>query len=323
MVKESFLISSSSDVLELLPRGFALSNVLPGALYQQSISNGFIYHEGNNVYEPNNEIASRLTGVHIKGDAVLEVESESLLCLKGLTKRSFESDTGNSPWEGLPQEILGLIIEECTGCCAITAVTLSHVCKSWREKIIADSYMMEKIKFKNLTMSNPTDMDHLSSLRRHKILHAALLSNNITASLVMARYLTRIGKYSTASKYWRSAAKMCHPEGLAVLGFELYSDGYSLTRDPEEAYLLLTRACKRLENSLLSGNIPVLMTEESCGKLLQRAAHILAILIIDNDFLSPIEKDTSSAVRWLQTSHKLGCHEAGKLLQSMFRSGQY
>lgn len=322
MAKESYLAVSTSNVLELLPRGFTISNVLPGALYQQSIPNGFVYHEVNSLYEPHNEIASRLTGFQIQGDAVVEVESDSLLSIKGLLTMSSESDARNSLWEGLPQEILGLIIEF-TGGCAKTAVTLSHVCKAWREKIIADSYIMEKIKFRNLRILFSPDIDHLSSLRKHKIFDAALRSNNITAILVLARYLTRIGKYCTASKYWRSVATMCHPEGLAVVGFELYSDGYSLTKDPEEAYLLLTRACKRLESSLISGNIPVLMTEESCGKLLQRAAHILAILIIDNDFLSPIEKDTSSAVRWLQTSHKLGCHEAGKLLQSMFRSGQY
>lgn len=323
MTRESYLASSTSQDLELLPRGFSISNALPGFLYQESIPNGFIYHEGNNIHEPNNELASRLTGYQVRGDVVLEVEPNSLFNGKALPANPEKVAQELYSWEDLPQEILGLIIEEFSDCSACTTGVLSQVCKSWRQKIVSDSYVMERIKFSTLRMNNGFHTDLASSLGRHKILHAALLSNNITACIVTARYFTSIQRHNVANKYWRIVAKKCHPEGLARLGFALYSDEFSIERDPEEAYLLLLRACRRLESSLLSGDIPILMTEDSCRKLLQRAAHILAILIIDNDFLSPIEKDSSSAVKWLKTSHKLGCHEAGKLLQSMFRSGQY
>lgn len=319
MAKESYLAVSTSEDLELLPKGFALSNVLPGILYQQSIPSGFVYHGGNNIHEPHNEIASRLTGFQIQGDAVLEVDSNSLFRKDSSLGKKLKQNGGVCLWEGLPQEILGLIIEQFSDCCANLAITLAQVCRSWREKIVNDSYTMERIKFKNLQMAQGYSTSNGCTLGKHRILQAALHSNNITACIVMARYLTSIRNYTLANKYWKVTAKKSHPEGLAILGFDMYSAGF----EREEAYLLLSRACKRLENSLLSGNIPILMTKESCRKLLQRAAHILAILIIDNDFLSPIEKDTSSAVKWLQISHKLGCHEAGKLLQSMFRSGQY
>lgn len=326
MVVESYLATSTSQDLEPLPKGCSIPNVLHGILYQQPIPNGVIYHGGNNIHEPNNEIASRLTGFHIKGDVVLKVETDALFerkPLKGYVKRV---EGSRYSWENLPQEILGLIIEFLDCSAAITG-TLSQVCVSWREKIINDAYIMEKVQFRTLALRKDTngiqESNNFPPPEMHRVLNAALLSNNITACIVMARYLTNKRHFNLARRYWKIASKRCHPEGLAVLGFEFYSDRYLVERDPEEAYLLLSRACKRLETSLMTGNTPVLMTEDSCRKLLQRAAHVLAILIMDNDFLSPIERDTTGAVKWLKTSHRLGCQEAGKLLQSMFRSGQY
>eukprot|EP00889_Picochlorum_renovo_P004254 jgi/Picre1/31284/NNA_006637.t1 len=100
--------------------------------------------------------------------------------------------------------------------------------------------------------------------------------------------------YSSACKYWKIAAKKAHPEALAMLAFEYYA-GRGADKDPEEAYLLFNRF----------------------------SSHVLAILILDNEFMSPFDKSTTSAVKWLKKSQMHGCPEAGKLLQSMFRNGQY
>jgi len=69
--------------------------------------------------------------------------------------------------------------------------------------------------------------------------------------------------------------------------------------------------------------LPALMTRKDCEKTLQYSAHILGILVLDGEALSALERDSSMAIKWLQVAHRHGCPEAGKLLQSMFRSGQY
>ena len=283
------------------------------------------------MYGTNNEMASRLSGLQIKGDAVLEVTHGSSLHIKVLELINSQGERGNgaSQWADLPQELLGMILcAKPLDWSAESAKTMASVCRSWRQKILLDPYITEGIKFKSLKMKSV--VPNSPPLSFSGILAACLRSNNLTACIVVARYQCLVGNYACANKYWKVVAKKSHPEGLAMMAFEYYS-GRSVERDPEEAYLYLTRACRKLEAYItstststdLTEEIPVLMTLAYCQNLLQHAAHILAILIIDNDFLSPLEKDASAAIRWLKTSHSLGCSEAGKLLQSMFRSGQY
>jgi hypothetical protein len=289
---------------------------------------GLVYYSGHSVYGHNNEMASRLSGLQIRGDAVLQVTHGSSLHIKvrQLIDDQDEGKKKGGQWADLPQELLGMILcAKPLDWSAESAKIMASVCRSWRQKILLDPYITEGIKFKSLKMKSVVPNSPFSF---SGILSASLRSNNLTACIVAARYQRLAGNHSCANKYWKIVAKKSHPEGLAMMAFEYYS-GRSLERDPEEAYLYLTRACRKLEacitstSSRLAGEVPVLMTIVYCQNLLQHAAHILAILIIDNDFLSPLEKDTSAAIRWLKISHSLGCSEAGKLLQSMFRSGQY
>lgn len=237
------------------------------------------------------------------------------------------SETG---WSTLPQDIIVLILSQGTiDWSAETARAMSQVCREWRSKVLMDHHIMESIKFSSLRY-RPHAKRFKPGVSDVPLLHRALLSSNVTACIVTARYHSSYSNYSSASKYWKIAAKKAHPEALAMLAFEYYA-GRGADKDPEEAYLLFNRVCKMLDNIIveldMSGknesSVPPLMTEESCKRILQFSSHVLAILILDNEFMSPFDKSTTSAVKWLKKSQMHGCPEAGKLLQSMFRNGQY
>lgn len=151
-----------------------------------------------------------------------------------------------------------------------------------------------------------------------------LLAQNITANIVAARFCASHGDYDRACKYWRIPAKRGHPEAQANLGYSYYK-AKGVERDPEEAFLWLSRSCKTLLHLSKSSQdpLPVLMTRKDCEKTLQYSAHILGILVLDGEALSVLERDSSMAIKWLQVAHHHGCPDAGNLLQSMFRSGQY
>lgn len=235
-------------------------------------------------------------------------------------------------WSTLPQDLIGIILSQGTiDWSAETARAMSQVCREWRSKILMDNHIMESIKFSGLRHRSLIDSRRFKpGVSDVPLLHRALLSSNVTACIVTARYHSSYSNYSSACTYWKIAAKKAHPEALAMLAFEYYA-GRATEKDPEEAYLLFNRVCKILDTVIVDmgihgkneSSVPPLMTEESCKRILQFSSHVVAILILDNEFMSPFDKSTTSAVKWLKKSQMHGCPEAGKLLQSMFRNGQY
>lgn len=68
-------------------------------------------------------------------------------------------------------------------------------------------------------------------------------------------------------------------------------------------------------------SLPLLMTTSMCRFILSQTAHILGVIYLDGD--SATKQDSAVAIKWFQIAQENGCSEASRILQSLFRSGQY
>jgi hypothetical protein len=232
--------------------------------------------------------------------------------------RSWKRRDHWSQWSGLPSDLLVQVIDKFLDADAQVALTLSHVCREWRNIILKDGYTLEVIRFRTLNRKGafPGKGDLPPSL-----FLASLGKLNVTAHIAQARYLSSIDRNSSAAQHWKIAAKKGHPLAQIHVGLASYEDF-----NAEDAYLNLKRGCKQL---LMAGGQEdkFMMTAEEGQEMMVRACLILGILIIDNDLDLEsdfsLDKDYSNAIYWLKIARDKGCHDAAKILQSMFRNGQY
>jgi TPR repeat protein len=178
------------------------------------------------------------------------------------------------------------------------------------------------------------------------IMEKAACASNVAASVLSARFYHLQGLEKESKKHWIRAARMGHPEAAWRLGVAYYHGEGALTvqQDSEEALFWLTKAAKTLiaalqdvensntatNNNNTSGEITpkklrfnsehCLLSDTLCTMALKEASHILGVLHLDGD---ATKQDTGVAIKWLQMSEMCGCLEAGRMLQSLFRSGQY
>lgn len=141
------------------------------------------------------------------------------------------------------------------------------------------------------------------------------------------------GCYRNAFEMWFRASKLGHWEGQWKIGLASYYGSMGIAKDTERAYQLFGRIAKGLlelvdrlpqpsveTKDLAALDLPPLMEFQSCTDILRECTHILGILHLDG---IATEQDLSTAIRWLRIARKYGSEDAGKLLQSMFRSGMY
>jgi len=142
--------------------------------------------------------------------------------------------------------------------------------------------------------------------------------------VLAARYFQSVPEDSSqARKYLFKAARLGHPEAQWKIGLAYYNASLDLQQDSEEALIWLSRAARSLlvlsrEDGISS--IPPLMSELSCRAILSQCSHIVGVIHLDGD---ATKQDSSMAIKWFQIAHQSGCAEAGKILYSLFRSGQY
>ena len=161
----------------------------------------------------------------------------------------------------------------------------------------------------------------------------ALKAGNLYDIIALARFMESDGHHQAASKLWFQASKLGHLEGQWKTGLASYYGSMGIAKDIERAYQLFTRVAKWLLNlvsklpqksmeskELIALNLPPLMEFQSCTDILRECTHILGILHLDG---IATEQDLSTAIRWLRIAQSYGSEDAGKLLQSMFRSGMY
>lgn len=269
------------------------------------------------------ELVTSVRAQHICGDALIDADSGSAFERDQTENSSYFTES----WECLPKELLELVLH-LAGNDAQTLQSLAQVCQAWRYALFCESSIIRSVEFHGLRVHStnaPQRTPFPTLLRR------ALMACNQTACIVAARFLMLHSQEVEAHRYWRIAARKGHPEAQAHLGCAHYFGLLpGVDRDPEEAYLQLTRSCKALSEVLKTKDtlpektsLPVLMTEADCIRILRHISHILAIVILDGEAISPLEQNNSAAIKWLTVSNTYGCSEAAKLLQSMFRSGQY
>lgn len=66
--------------------------------------------------------------------------------------------------------------------------------------------------------------------------------------------------------------------------------------------------------------LPVLLSGEGCRVVLAQAAHILGYLHLDGE---GTRADTAVAIRWFRLAERCGCRDAGRVMGSLFNTGQY
>ncbi|KAL4421539.1 hypothetical protein ABPG75_010830 [Micractinium tetrahymenae] len=154
------------------------------------------------------------------------------------------------------------------------------------------------------------------------------------------------------ARLWAKAAKLGHPEGQWKVGYAHYKGLMGLPRDGEEALLWLGRAARQLGEAVAedagsspsSGStsssgggegsvgssaeaataagraLPALLDAASCRRILAQAAHILGYLHLDGE---GTKADVGAAIRWFRLAERHGCRDAGRVLGSLFNTGQY
>jgi hypothetical protein len=149
----------------------------------------------------------------------------------------------------------------------------------------------------------------------------AVAANNLTAAVATARYCELSSVPEDAGRYWMRAGRLGHPEAQWRCGYAYYKGLLGHTRDSEEALLWLSRATKRLAEVVFDGDhAPVLTTALQCRAILAQAAHVLGFLHLDGE---GTKQDTGAALQCFKTARLCGCTEAGSVLGSLFRNGQY
>lgn len=263
------------------------------------------------------------------------------------------------PWDSLPAEILGNIVR-LLGRNPNHARCFSQVCSSWRASVASETSSLKELDFKTLRLATIENNNYrgTSYLEKTKkrgidlpwILCKAATASNIAASILSARFCQLQGLEKESKKHWMRAARMGHPEACWRLGVAYYHGEGALTvqQDSEEALFWLNKATKTLLASVKnlgnsnitssSNNITntngevasrqlhftsehcILMPDSLSTLALKEASHILGVIHLDGD---ATKQDTGVAIKWLQIAEMCGCNEAGRMLQSLFRSGQY
>jgi TPR repeat protein len=161
----------------------------------------------------------------------------------------------------------------------------------------------------------------------------AVHAGNLSACVAAARLCEQSNTLERGAKYWGQAARLGHPEAQWRVGLAFYKGILGQQRDPEEAMMWLSRAAKQLtaavDDAQGSGaanepppatSLPPMMTAACCRSTLSQAAHILGILHLDGE---GTKQDATAAIYWLKIASCCGCAEAGRMLGSLFRNGQY
>ena len=216
-------------------------------------------------------------------------------------------------WASIPSDLLTEILANprYLGSDPTVALTLSHVCRDWREAILGDRWALEKLKYRRLTRRVPDEaVPPLPA-----IFTASLAHGNEYAHVARAKFLVSLGQQHRAETHWRQAAKRNHPLGLFHVGLNKYQEW----GDAEDAYIHLKRACKQLmcgegcegcegckgcegcESQCESASDDdFLLTRLERTTILRQASLIVGIIIADNDleFEGFREKDYSGAIAW-------------------------
>ncbi|GAB4822508.1 hypothetical protein N2152v2_009554 [Parachlorella kessleri] len=234
---------------------------------------------------------------------------------------------GWGPWAGARPELLTLVVAQ-AGHSASFALLVSQVCSNWRQVVRQERQLLRELQF-------------------------AARAGSMSAALVGARYLERLCSPlpTTEAWLWAKAAKKGHPEAQAKLGLAYYKGCLDLPCDCEEAALWLSRSAKQLVEHLavlgldagpgglgvsppkqgvlyrrgemgrdLALQLPLLTSLETCSVCLAQVAHILGLLHLDGE---GTKKDLLASVKWLKVAEQHGCMEAGKVLGSLYNTGQF
>jgi Sel1 repeat len=261
------------------------------------------------------------------------------------------------PWAALPVEILGNIVQ-LLGKNPNHARCFSQVCSSWRGSVASEKRMLKELDFRTLRLvTAPVGEENHNDRVREKlknimqlpwIVDKAASASNMAASILSGRFYQLQGLEKESKKHWMRAARLGHPEACWRLGVAYYHGEGALTvqQDIEEALFWLNKAAKTLiaavhglENSNITMNTSnnnsemaprqlqftspehlLLMSDSLSTMALKESSHILGVIHLDGD---ATKQDTGVAIKWLQMAEMCGCMEAGRMLQSLFRSGQY
>jgi hypothetical protein len=268
--------------------------------------------------QQHNSIASKLVGASVVGDALMVLDACDSLSLEGNWK--VNGNEAPSDFASLPGEVVALIVAK-TGGTATVARTIGQVCRGWREAILKEKLLLQELHFRTLRC-----LDTQANLDLPTLVSRALEAGNVQAQVLTARHLRRASAADLTSqrKLWLQAAKRGHSEAQWMVGMGYYYGHLGLHVDSEEALMWLTRAAKPLLQLLDCNDnkmsLPVLMSFEECRTIAAQCCHIIAVMHLDGD---SIKQDWSLAIKWFRLAQHHGCKEAGNLLQSLYRNGQY
>jgi hypothetical protein len=317
-----------------------------------------LYWQQSQLPGQSNLLASKLLKAPVSGDVVALMENEHSLqnALDKVQSPRTSEDKDHTiphvPWASLPVEILGNIVRLGCGKDPEHARNFSQVCCSFRASVASEKHMLKELDFKTLRITTSTiDNDRIMLLERTKkriidlpwILEKAAAAANMAASILAARFCQLQGLEKESKKHWMRAARMNHPEACWRLGVAYYHGEGALTvqQDSEEALFWLNKAAKTLIASIkdlenigtannngettprklhFASEHCLLMSDDVCRMALKEASHILGVIHLDGD---ATKQDTGVAIKWLQMAEMCGCNEAAKMVQSLFRSGQY
>ena len=245
-------------------------------------------------------------------------------------------------WSHLPADLLLELIDRFLDGSATIAMVLTHVCRDWRETILGDRWILEKLKYRRLTFqgaladtNNTNNVNNTNNTNNANnandvlpaIFSKSLLHGNPYAHVARAKFLVASASkksHPLAAKHWRVASKKGHPLALYHVGLQSYE-----AFDPEDAYLHLKRACKQLMSPVSAGDENdnlFLMTHDERQMCLRQASLILGIIIVDNDLEFEdfgFDKDYSGAITWLGIARDRGCADASRIIASLHRNGNY
>lgn len=340
--------------------------------YSKYIANGAIqilWHHPSHLSTQTNELATKLVGSLVCGDAVAVGTSSDVLIdtLKHTANKPAvnHATTTTPPWCNLPGEILAHVVRIGGACSPTLTLTMMQVSPLWRSALLFETPLLQQLKFSHLTppyqaMPSPSTPFHHANLPR--LVSLAVDAGNIRASVLAGRLYLQwsskgraAGNYwkfrttgnqdgTVVKKYWMKAGRSGHAEACWRLGIAHYRGEMGLEQDSEEAMVWLLRSVKALMMTPMSvpasvpdgkehdekGDDSSASDDNKClvlmpGYLRQRAlrecAHVLGILHLDGDV--GVKQDTAVARKWLSIANENGCEEAGRILQSLFRSGQY
>lgn len=232
-----------------------------------------------------------------------------------------EAHGSTAQWGLLPSELLANIVVH-AGRSASVANTLSQVCAGWRASLAAERSLWCRIEFRALSLRQPQAAgDVLLPWTAARAVEAG----NAGAALLCARLYND-------KKAWMRAARLGHPEAQWRVGWAYYNGFLGFPVDAEEAVVWLTRAARALaalpqdalsasaDPASCAAALPTLMSPATCRSLLSQSAHILGLLHFDG---YGCKQDCTAAMKWFRIAEDHGCQEAGPLIQSLHRSGQY